>query len=341
MQAKKMPLAGASGGNKKSYPYYTTAPRKNQDRIGAFKQEMNCYDILKKHGIHAGRGNIPCPLGHPDRNPSFSIFNNGNKWKCFSCGKHGDALDLYCELSGSSVSRALDAIIPRREPVQDLKQTFQDFIGEYDGAGIHELLYDLWEMSTWRPDRPIHEDPTAEAIRLLECLFRPGEYIHAGGLFDARNPQHTRPREAWIELFRQAKKIHFPLFGLNPVRAEGTEIQDGEGKQGRSWRNAANVADARYALIESDKHSLRDQAAFFLRMIKKGLPVKSITFSGKKSLHGIISATPDQIDGLRKILAPLGFDPQTLDPARMSRLPGHRRGETGEFQSLIYLNERS
>lgn len=41
-----------------------------------------------------------CPF-HDDRNPSFSLYDNATKWKCFSCGIGGDQLDFLERLLGS------------------------------------------------------------------------------------------------------------------------------------------------------------------------------------------------------------------------------------------------
>jgi hypothetical protein len=46
----------------------------------------------------AGAG--ACPLHPPDRHHSFSITQDGQRWKCWHTGLGGDVLDLYMKLEG-------------------------------------------------------------------------------------------------------------------------------------------------------------------------------------------------------------------------------------------------
>src|ERR1022692_2798429 len=39
-----------------------------------------------------------CPF-HEDRNPSFCVTSGRSNWKCFGCGKHGDAITLVRHLN--------------------------------------------------------------------------------------------------------------------------------------------------------------------------------------------------------------------------------------------------
>jgi DNA primase len=47
-----------------------------------------------------------CPI-HLDNNPSFTIDNNENLWKCFGCGEYGDAADLVMRVNGCTFVEAL------------------------------------------------------------------------------------------------------------------------------------------------------------------------------------------------------------------------------------------
>jgi len=50
---------------------------------------------MRKSGTrHVGR----CPLHH-EKTPSFFIFSN-NRFRCFGCGAHGDAVDFVSKLHG-------------------------------------------------------------------------------------------------------------------------------------------------------------------------------------------------------------------------------------------------
>jgi DNA primase len=47
-----------------------------------------------------------CPI-HLDNNPSFTIDENENLWKCFGCGEYGDAADLVMRVNGCTFVEAL------------------------------------------------------------------------------------------------------------------------------------------------------------------------------------------------------------------------------------------
>jgi len=66
------------------------------NKINHIKQRLSCLQYLQGRNIEVRVGkNASCPLGiHEDKNASFSIFANGEKFKCFSCGESGDVLDL-------------------------------------------------------------------------------------------------------------------------------------------------------------------------------------------------------------------------------------------------------
>jgi hypothetical protein len=40
-----------------------------------------------------------CPFHSPDKHPSFTIYEDGRRFKCFSCGASGDTIDFYCKLN--------------------------------------------------------------------------------------------------------------------------------------------------------------------------------------------------------------------------------------------------
>lgn len=72
---------------------------------------QSALDVARAAGLElrqrGGRHWARCPL-HGERTASFCIFTDG-KWKCFGCGAHGDAADLYAALHGVSLAEALRA----------------------------------------------------------------------------------------------------------------------------------------------------------------------------------------------------------------------------------------
>ena len=103
-----------------------------------------------------------------------------------------------------------------------------------------------------------------------------------------------------------------------------------------------NVADFRYALVESDEQSIESQYAL-IRQLE--LPVACLVHSGGKSLHAIVRVEAnglaqyrERVRYLYQICAKHGLavDKQNSNPARLSRLPGVRR--KGRKQFLVATN---
>lgn len=52
-----------------------------------------------------------CPFAeHPDRRPSFWISPDGCRWKCFGCGRSGNAVQLAREVLGCDLRSAMEAV---------------------------------------------------------------------------------------------------------------------------------------------------------------------------------------------------------------------------------------
>jgi len=65
----------------------------NTDLIRTIEQYWNVE-------IRRGK-NIVCQF-HNDDKPSFSVYDNGTRWKCFGCGKSGDVLEFVHLVTGMS-----------------------------------------------------------------------------------------------------------------------------------------------------------------------------------------------------------------------------------------------
>ncbi len=83
-------------------------------KIEEIKSRYSCKDILSMFGVgYSGKKNICCPLGHADNNPSFSLYNNNQNFKCFSCDKSGDSIELYASLKRCDFKQAVNDLSPK------------------------------------------------------------------------------------------------------------------------------------------------------------------------------------------------------------------------------------
>lgn len=78
--------------------------------IYSLARQADCTDLCRKLGLAGrqtgqGRGKYRCPF-HDDHDPSMITYpqTKGGKshYHCFSCGAHGDAIDLYARIKGLS-----------------------------------------------------------------------------------------------------------------------------------------------------------------------------------------------------------------------------------------------
>lgn len=76
----------------------------NSDLI---KQYITMYDVLDRCGLRLNRHNsMRCPL-HREKTPSFKVYQNGSKFKCFGCGIGGDVITFVMRYYSLSYGQAI------------------------------------------------------------------------------------------------------------------------------------------------------------------------------------------------------------------------------------------
>ena len=104
-----------------------------------------------------------------------------------------------------------------------------------------------------------------------------------------------------------------------------------------SGRKNSSVTSFRYALVESDEQDIDTQYAL-LQDLK--LPIKVLVHSGGKSLHAIVNIGAvdykqyqERVDYLYTVCRRRGLvvDTQDKNPARLSRMPGFKRGDKWQY----------
>lgn len=69
--------------------------------------KYNIQEVAHRLGINVVRGKALCPM-HGDRHPSLSF--KGNRFRCWACGCHGDAIDLVRQVLNLSYTAAIEWI---------------------------------------------------------------------------------------------------------------------------------------------------------------------------------------------------------------------------------------
>jgi hypothetical protein len=112
-------------------------------------------------------------------------------------------------------------------------------------------------------------------------------------------------------------------------------------KPGTVSRAIPNVLERKFLILESDVLDYeKTRATLAWAEIELGLTLRSIVYSGKKSLHGWFDS-PDEgwIAGHKKLLIAMGFDPKVLTLGQPVRLASVWRQTTlgTKLQSVLYI----
>lgn len=222
---------------------------------------------------------------------------------------------------------------PRRPPALVAPGTFDRLVERGRGATEADVAS--------RSPVPLAGEPWETACRLLEALYRSEELLFVG---DDRTPgrlgESIRPAGEWAGLIRELRRVPWPKVMPNPLSGVAAPKRSGEGE---TLRGDGCVAAHRFAVLEMDAASIEDQLAFWA---VARLPLAALVCSGGKSLHGWVRVDcRDAAEWERDIegrlfpsfWVPLGFDGACKNEARLSRMPGHWRVETGASQRLLWL----
>lgn len=202
----------------------------------------------------------------------------------------------------------------------------------------------------WVEGKEVHEpenwNPVNDLTRYLETLFDSTENVGYVTQSWEKDGKHLPSKGSWDrtagQLIEQLGKCNGDIGAvLGDYDPEvGAWIRFNP-LDGNGCRND-NVAEYRYALVESDETDIDKQNAIIREL---ELPVACLVHSGKKSLHAIVRVDArnmeeyrQRVDYLYKVCSKNGIkvDTQNRNPSRLSRMPGVMRN--GRKQYLIDTN---
>ena len=209
---------------------------------------------------------------------------------------------------------------------------------------------------------PFSTDGREQTVAFFRSLFAPMDILH---VFRTDVPMtgkidvNLMPCHDWCARIERGTAIPGDLIVPNPFTGAEGETIDGK----KSYIAQSCLAKFPYVVIEFDTLSLSFQYAFwygFLTKSRLAPYVAAITYSGGKSLHGLLHVGCDTLKEWRDIrdklcgllasdpeqrtntngrtIYPFRADIQAMRPRQGTRLPGVRRVTNGKLQELLYLN---
>ncbi len=71
------------------------------------KQSITMYDVLDRCGLQLNRHNSMCCPLHREKTPSFKVYKDGSRFKCFGCGIGGDVITFAMRYYSLSYGQAI------------------------------------------------------------------------------------------------------------------------------------------------------------------------------------------------------------------------------------------
>ena len=226
-------------------------------------------------------------------------------------------------------------------PAQGMKTYGWDDVVTYDGEPIDTSG---WQKEDTKPMPPIPDGYNAakDVTDYISALFEPEEkvcYINTAyqdedGKWKPYGKTSSRTAKQLLDSVKKHPEDITLTFG-DYTKEAGVWIcfnpMDGEGRTNK------NVTSYRYALVESDTQDIETQYQI-IQDLK--LPVKVLVHSGGKSLHAIVNVGAvdykqyqERVDYLYTVCRRRGLVVDTADknPARLSRMPGFKRGDRWQY----------
>ena len=165
--------------------------------FGTVKTSISTKEAAERYGLEVNRyGKALCPF-HNDRHPSLYVADD--HYYCFSCGEHGDVIDLTARLFDLSLYEAAKKLaydfgISQDKPKQDIirKKNEAQQLKENERLCFLRLTEDQRRLQEWKTRyAPCSLDDTPDQRYLKAChMLDYVEYlleVLTSGTFDERN----------------------------------------------------------------------------------------------------------------------------------------------------------
>jgi DNA primase len=294
------------------------------DQIDQVREATDIVDLIGEHVRLRKRGRNYfglCPF-HNERTPSFSVFEEKGIFKCFGCGKAGDAYSFVMFLENLSVPEAVEKLAKRANIDLGPELTEDEKAHQGHRESIHAALTEAarWYYRTLRSvaggpameylaERGLEEE-TMKLFGLGFAPDRPGvlrAYLNEKG-FDDRTLEDagivaSSNRGEYYERFRG--RIIFPVFSpTGKIVGFGGRILPGAGKDLAKYINSPDTevyhkSHILYGLYQAKDAIRRKKFALLVEGYADVISVFQAGFENVVAASGT-SLTTDQLNLLRR-----------------------------------------
>lgn len=262
--------------------------------------------------------------------------------------KPGECFRKWTSFEGNGITGATITQMAKDygwEPKRIQESRELDWNDEIDYEDNYVVIDKNW-IEGQEIQEPVHWNPVKELTRYLETLFEASENVGYVTSTWEKDDKFLPTKGNWDrtagELIQQLNQsdgdIGSVLGDYKPEAGAWIRFNplDGQGVKNE------NVTEFKYALVESDTMDLEKQNAI---MRELELPIATLVFSGKKSIHAIVKVDAANYEEYRKRVDylydvckknGLNIDSQNRNPSRLSRMPGVERD--GKKQFIIDTN---
>ena len=292
----------------------------------SYQEWTNVGAALHKEGL-------PCALWDEWSATDSARYHSGEcekKWKTFG---HYGGTDVSM---GTVYHMAQDF---GWTPADSMKTYgWDDMISSDDKGGWHhdDTVQDV-------PTTPEDYSPIRDITDYLSALFEPEEKVcivttasqDDDGKWRPYGGSASRTAKQLLDSLRKHKET--PISDTFGTTNDDSGVWVCFNPMDGSGRKNSSVTSFRYALVESDVQDIETQYAL-LQDLK--LPIKLLVHSGGKSLHAIVNIGAvdykqyvERVDYLYTVCRRRGLVVDTADknPARLSRMPGFKRGDKWQY----------
>ena len=254
---------------------------------------------------------------------------------------------------GAAQRRIGDRSAPARKPVPSPPtEGERSFVPRMLEAGRGFTVESLRNASPV----PLLDTQHDQALAFLTAIALPQDgYIFSGSKYDARTRERLlTPRELIERLKTGIPEYIIP----NAFTGKPGQVYGRDGTPHDSYACNTVLQSRRFAVLEFDAMPLPEQVEFFAGIIRTGsLPLRSLVYSGGKSIHGLVELTerrtpegPDRghWDEQWRQLARLccshednlfHADIACRDATRLTRMAGAVRTDNNKRQTLLWLHK--